>query len=157
MSVQERIAKIKEYFIGMQVENIGGENIIYVMVQFPPKWLIIDEEEQNKYNVSIIQSDNGINQYIFCTSIENGFDCVFDAIDENISKMLIILERTKLLKEKVEQLKALFENEEISIESLRTLEFKYKQPKIKKTIKNTVVQPIDEYEEQTEESEIVQE
>ena len=131
MTVQDRIQKIGKYFKGMKVDTINGDNVIYVIVQYPPKWMVNNEEMEKKYGVNILQQgQQGL--YVYCTEISNGFDCVFDAIDDTISKMLIIIERTKLMTQKIDELQELFENEDIPIESLRTLEFKYKLPKPKK-------------------------
>lgn len=142
MDVKERIEKVKPYFRGMQVENIEEQNIIYVIVQFPPKW-IIDDEIPNKYGVSIAQGNN-LGEFYFCVEMEKGFDVVFDAIESNITKMLTAQERAQLLKQKVTELQELFMDETISIETLRTLEFSYKTPKIrnKKMEKKDIVKEV---------------
>ena len=60
-----------------------------------------------------------------------------------------------MLKQKINELSLLFENQDIPIESLRTLEFKYKQPKKKFPTpkKETVID--EEIEDKTEEYEEV--
>lgn len=131
MDVKDRIENVKQYFKGMQVENLEGANIIYVIVQFPPRW-IIDEEIQNKFGVSVVQGQDYPGQFYFCGEMEKGFDVVFDAIEYNIEKMLTAQERASLLKQKVQELQNLFMDETVSIESLRTLDFTYKTNKIKK-------------------------
>ena len=131
MDVKDRIENVKQYFKGMQVENLEGANIIYVIVQFPPRW-IVDEEIQNKFGVSVVQGQDYPGQFYFCVEMEKGFDVVFDAIEYNIEKMLTAQERASLLKQKVQELQNLFMDETVSIESLRTLDFTYKTNKIKK-------------------------
>ena len=135
MDIKERIEKIKPYFQGMQVANIQDQSIIYVIVKFPPKW-IIDEEIPNKYGVSISQGNNP-GEFYFCVEMEKGFDMVFEAIESNINKMLTAQERAQLLRQKVSELQELFMDESISIETLRTLEFSYKQKR--KTVKKDIV------------------
>lgn len=124
--IKQRIEKIKPYFDGMQVENLGSQQVIYVVVNFPDKW-VIDDTVANKFDVSIAESEDVQNQYFFCAKMEQGFDTVFDAIDYNIEKMLSAQERTDLFKKKAQELRELFENLDIPIESLRTLEFTYKK------------------------------
>lgn len=134
MAVEDRIKKVKQYFKGMQVENVDGSNIIYVVVQFPSKW-IIDDDIPNKFGVSVGAGNEYAGQFYFCAEIEKGFDIVFDAIEYNIEKMLTAQERATLLRQKIQDLQNMFMDESISIESLRTLEFTYKQPKQQKSKK----------------------
>lgn len=126
--INQRIKNIKDYFIGMKVENVEGETYIYVNVKFPPKWVIDKKEILDSFGVTV-GIDNG--EHYFITDMSSGFDIIFDAIDSIVSKMKVIEERNRLFKEKIEALRELFENKEISLESLKTLEFKYKQPKKK--------------------------
>lgn len=126
--INQRIKNINDYFIGMKVENVEGETYIYVNVKFPPKWVIDKKEILDSFGVTV-GIDNG--EYYFITDMSSGFDIIFDAIDSIVSKMKVIEERNRLFKEKIEALRELFENKEISLESLKTLEFKYKQPKKK--------------------------
>lgn len=126
--INQRIKNIKDYFIGMKVENVEGETYIYVNVKFPPKWVIDKKEILDNFGVTV-GIDNG--EHYFITDMSSGFDIIFDAIDSIVSKMKVIEERNRLFKEKIEALRELFENKEISLESLKTLEFKYKQPKKK--------------------------
>lgn len=111
----------------MQVENVEGQNVIYVIVQFPSKW-VIDEENATSKGVTIGVGQDYPGQYYFCAEMEKGFDVVFDVIEENIKKMETAEERVKLLRQKIEKLQQLFMDESIPIESLRALEFEYKLP-----------------------------
>lgn len=140
MDVKERIKKIQEYFKGMQVDESDGEQIIYVMVEFPPRWEV-QPETPNKFDISIGQDGN---IYYFCASLEQGFDVIFDAIEYNIGKMKVALERAQLFKQKAKELQDLFADENITIEILRSLDFTYKGKK-----KKTIMQP-----KQVEEPEI---
>lgn len=130
MDVKDRIEKVKEYFRGMQVYNDGGINIIYVIVQFPNRW-IIDEEVPKKFGVTVTGGTDYQGQFYFCTEMEKGFDCVFDAIEYNINKMLSAQERATLFRQKTEELQNIFMDESIPLESLRNLEFSFKKTKQK--------------------------
>ena len=136
--IRQRIDKIKPYFAGMQVENIGGQQVIYVIVNFPDRW-VIDENVASKFDVSIAENDEVLNQYFFCAKMEQGFDTVFDAIDYNIEKMLSAQERTDLFKKKTQELRDIFENLDIPIETLRTLEFTYKKKQRRSPAKETLL------------------
>lgn len=136
--IKQRIEKIKQYFAGMQVENLGGQQVIYVIVDFPDRW-VIDETVANKFDVSIAESDDTPNQYFFCAKMEQGFDTVFDAIDYNVEKMLSAQERTDLFKKKTQELRDIFENLDIPIETLRTLEFTYKKKQKRGPAKETLL------------------
>ena len=140
MDVKERINNVKDYFRGMQVQTLDGSNIIYVIVQFPSTW-IIDDEIPNKFGVSVGSGNDYRGQYYFCAEMEKGFDVVFDAIEYNVNKMLTAQERAKLFRMKTEELQSLFEDESISIDSLRTLEFTFKTVKIRKKNEKKVTIP----------------
>lgn len=125
MNIQDRIKNISEYFIGMQMST--EDNVVYVRTRFPEKWVISELLEDN-FKVRGIQDKKNNTQFFF-TGIENGFDAVFDAIDFTIQMNKSALERLDLFKEKVEELKELFDSEDI--EKLRRLEFVFKKPEKK--------------------------
>jgi hypothetical protein len=121
MSIKERIEKIKEYFKEMQIVTIDGEQVIYVIVNFPYGW-VIDEMLETKFDVSV-QEGEYPTEFYFATSIDNGENKIFDAIEYNIEKMKDAIERAQLLKTKIAELKDIFQNENITLSELRTLNF----------------------------------
>jgi hypothetical protein len=123
MSIKQRIENIKEYFKEMQIVTIDGEQVIYVIVNFPYGW-VIDELLETKFQVTV-QEGEYPNEFYFATSIDNGEEKVFDAIEYNIEKMKDAIERAQLLKTKIAELKDIFQNEDISLHELRTLTFKW--------------------------------
>lgn len=143
MDVKDRIEKVKEYFKGMQVFQTDNGNIIYVVIQFPNKW-IIDDEITNKFGVSVAKGNDYPGQFYFCVEMEKGFDVVFDSIEYTINKMLAAQERALLFKKKTEELQNLFMDESIPLESLRGLEFNFKVPKTKRTPTKRVTPPKNE-------------
>ena len=125
MDIKDRIKSISKYFKQMQITTVDdGSQVIYVVVSFPHGW-IIDEDLEKKFGVTVSQGTN-INEYYFCTDIESGEQVLFDAIDYNIDRMKEAIERAQLLSKKTTELKSLFEDENITIEELRTLKFDYK-------------------------------
>lgn len=124
MDIKDRIKKLGKYFQGMQIVTTDdGSQVIYVVVKFPYNW-IIDDELEKKFGVTVAQG-NSAEEYYFCTDIDSGEQVLFDAIDYNIDKMKEAIERAQLLSRKTSELKALFENENVTIEELRTLKFTY--------------------------------
>lgn len=125
MNIKERIKKLGAYFNNL---NISSENnIIYVHVKFPKGWGCSEVTEHN-FNVKCVQ-DEIPGYFYFYADIEVGFDKLFDAIEFNIKFNEEVQAKVELLKCKIEELKDLFEIEDI--ETLKTLEFKYKKKKEK--------------------------
>ena len=137
MSIQERINNLGEYFKGMQVSAENG--IIYVTVQFQKGWACSEVTEHN-FNVKAVQ-DEMPGVFYFFTDMGVGFDKVFDAIEYNIRFNEEAQAKVNLLREKIDELRNIFENEDIEV--LKTLEFKYKK-KVKKerVVKNSQKQLI---------------
>lgn len=129
-NVKERIDCINEYFLGMDVKD----GIVSIAVKFPRKWIILDGLAE-KYGVIIDECKNTAGSpyekiqgsFYFAASLEDGFDAAFDAITENISVMKAAEERIELLEKKTKELKELFDDEENSLEKLKTLEFSFRE------------------------------
>ena len=140
--IQERIKKTGEYFSGMQVTKVDETDVIYVIVHFPPRW-IIDDVVQEKYEVSVVDGKTD-GEYLFCAEMGVGFDAVFDAVDHCIQVNKDAMERAQLFQEKINELKEIFGNEENTIKKLRTLEFVF--PRQKKELKKK--SPVEEIADQ---------
>lgn len=121
MTIKERIKNIKDYFKEMQIVTVDGEQIIYVIVNFPYGW-VVDEMIETKYDVTVTNGEYP-GEFYFATNIDNGEERVFDAIEYNIEKMKDAIERAQLLKTKIAELKDIFQNEDIKLNELRTLKF----------------------------------
>lgn len=121
MEIKDRIKKLGPYFKEMQIVTVDGEQVIYIVVNFPKGWEI-DDEIETKFNISIMNGEYP-DEYYFCGSIDLGQDILFDAIDYNIEKMKSAIERAQLLTSKIKELKEMFENEDIPLEKLRSLKF----------------------------------
>lgn len=127
MEIKERIKKLGPYFKEMQITNSDGQQVIYVVVNFPHGW-VIDDDIEEKFNVTVSDS-NMIDEYYFCADIDTGEEAIFDAIDYNVKKMQSAIERAQLLAAKTKELRSLFEDEDITLEMLKTLKFEYDNSK----------------------------
>ena len=142
--IQDRIKNIGSLFKEMQVTQVDGVNVIYVVVTFPDRW-IVDDTIKEKYEVSVMEGNNH-GEYYFCADIDTGFDRVFDAVDFCIQVNKDAMERAKIFQEKLTKLKELFGNEEVSIEELKGLEFVLGKKKKPQTKKKTPIEEIADQE-----------
>lgn len=123
MGLKERIERLGTYFASM---NVAAENnLIYVQVKFPQSWGCSELTEYN-FNVKAVR-DEMPGYFYFFADMTVGFDKIFDAIEFNINFNEEAQAKVTLLREKIEELKNIFEVEDIAV--LQTLEFKYKRKK----------------------------
>ena len=142
MNIKERIEKIGKYFHSMNVAS--EDNVIYVRVMFPKGWGCSELTEYN-YNVKAV-ADEIPGYFYFFADMEIGFENIFNAIDFNIHFNEEAQAKVGLLREKIEELKNIFETEDI--DTLKTLEFKYKKKKEKeKNTKNKIKNKINSADE----------
>ena len=150
MDLKERIEKLGSYFTSM---NVAAENgIIYVQVKFPQSWGASEVTEYN-FNVKAVR-DEIPGYFYFFADMAVGFDKIFDAIEYNIRFNEEAQAKVSLLREKVEELKTIFESEDI--DTLKTLEFKIKRKKSKankKVANKTVVETVETNEVEHNEEE----
>ena len=138
-TLNDRIKRINSYFKGF---NIGNDTS-FVLVNFPITWKIFDEKYLNvTYKVYTSKKSEGI---YFISGVENGVDCLFDAIDYTISQNKTVEEKQELLQKKATELTQLFINE--PIEKLKTLTFVFSKQRKVKTKNTNVVKEIKNVEE----------
>lgn len=128
--IKERIANVGQFFKGMQVTKVDDTDVIYVIVSFPPRWLI-DDAVTEKFDVNVMDG-NEPGEHLFCAEMSTGFDKVFDAVDHCVRENREAMERAQLFQEKINELKEIFGDEGNSIKRLRTLEFTF--PKQRKDV-----------------------
>ena len=115
MDVNNRIKQIGKYFAVFNVHD----GVVCVGVVFPDKWTLFDIETIcNEFHIQIQVKDDTT---FFLCDINDGFSPVFDAVDFIIDKNKELEEKTTLLKDKVESLRLLFEQE--PLDKLKTLRF----------------------------------
>lgn len=124
VNINEKIKNIGEYFLGMNV----AEGFIYITVRFPDGWKVSNRLEE-KYDVKAIKTENEMGYYFF-TSMDVGFEKIFEAIEDTISFNEVALLKQTLFMEKIKELQILFEDEPLDV--LETIEFKYKKKRGKK-------------------------
>lgn len=139
--IQDRINKLGDYFQEMQVTQVNGTNVIYVVVSFPHRWILDCDVILQKYDVSVMAGKND-GDYYFCADISVGFDVVFDAVEHSIQVNIDAQERANIFQGKLLKLKELFGNEEISLEELKGLEFTMPKKRKPQTKKKTPLEEI---------------
>jgi hypothetical protein len=102
-----------------------AEGFIYITVKFPDGWKVSNRLEE-KYDVKAIRTENEMGYYFF-TSMDVGFEKIFEAIEDTISFNEVALLKQQLFMEKIKELQILFEDEPLEV--LETIEFKYKKRK----------------------------
>lgn len=144
-SVQERIAKLGKMFAGLNIGNDDkGQQYIYLEMVFPKGWGI-SGLIKDRFGVNVVKNDAGTGYY-FWTTMETGFDAVFDAADFNIKANEEAQEKKDFLAEKTKELQKLVLEEDMSV--LKTLEFKVTR---KKTKTSTTKKKVEENKEAKEE------
>jgi hypothetical protein len=131
--LNERIEKIAEYFKGMK---IIGDTII-VEVKFGHKWGTYPSDESETPRINVAQSEEEADVWFYYAKFnEVGLDEIFDLIENTIQMNKDALAKIELLKEKIGELKTLFEKE--NIETLQGLEFSLPKKRSSKRKNNKV-------------------
>ena len=163
MDLKFRIEKTKPYFVSFNV--MAEESVSYAVVKFPSGWATPDSNALlSNFKVQVAPMGQG--QMCFASEIENGSECIFDALDYVIDFNKAVEERKALLHQKIEELKELFCSE--TLDRLKTLEFTFppqkkggKKTVVKKTTTIAEAKPVEvdqpKKEEEKKESPVVQE
>lgn len=143
-TLEKQIEKISDYFIGMKKENtnINGvsQSITRIEVDFQPKfenqpWNVfgypnnVSEREQKIKCVK--RKSNDYVYFVFGLSQEVTFLDLIKHVEDIVKVNKIIEDKTELLKSKSSELIKLFS--ELEYDELKTLTFKYKPKRKKKT------------------------
>jgi hypothetical protein len=118
--LQKRMLDYVKYGMTIKTSKAEGEDYFVVGLQFDRGWDIITPDPET--GVRCVNPDTGGGVFYF-TKVENGVNPVFDCIDETIRYNEDIARKIELLKQKVEELKKLFETE--SYEYLSHIQFVY--------------------------------
>ena len=121
MDLKNRIEKIGDYFKSCNI----AEGVIYALVNFPNQWIVPDKDTiKEMYGVEVTK-DSTTNCFYFFTTINNGTDAVFDAVEYTVTINKAIEEKA------LNDLKEMFTNED-DINVLKTLTMSFKSKKAKK-------------------------
>ena len=111
---------MKPYFRGIEMLNNG----LIVRVMLPPKWKTYDSSDGR---IKTAPSENVANEYFYYANSENTtYEEIFDLIEQTIKANQDIVLKLKLLRDKVEELKELFQN--TSYDDLLNLQFVIEKP-----------------------------
>lgn len=103
-TLQERMNDMKPYFRGIEMYN----EAIMVKVAYPSKWKAYPSEDGR---IKITPSDSDPNlTYYYADSKDTTYEEMFDLVEQTIKANQDIVLKLKLLRDKVEELKELFQN-----------------------------------------------
>ena len=133
---------MKPYFRGIEMYN----EAIMVKVAYPNKWKAYPSEDGR---IKITPSDSDPNlTYYYADSKDTTYEEMFDLVEQTIKANQDIVLKLKLLRDKVEELKELFQN--TSYDDLLNLQFVVgKKPK-RKYVKKNKVEKLEAVEEEKE-------
>lgn len=149
LQVEDYISQIGEYFKGIEKFN----DALIVKIQLPDKWGVYPSADGR---IKPAVSETTPNEYFYYgDSGEVKLEEIFQLIIETIQMNKDVLIKIELLKDKVNELKELFDTK--TLEELKTLKFVTEKPKSKRTkrkyTRRTKVathepeQPLEEYKE----------
>ena len=147
LQVEDYISKIGEYFEGIERYN----DALIVRVKLPERWGTYPSSDER---IKVAKSEEVPNEYYYYGSSNDvNLEDIFQLILETIQMNKDVLLKIELLKEKVQELKELFDTK--PLDELKTLKFITEKPKKTKakrkyTRKKKVAeiedkQPINEY------------
>jgi hypothetical protein len=141
-TLQERMNDMKPYFRGIEMYN----EAIMVKVAYPNKWKAYPSEDGR---IKITPSDSDPNlTYYYADSKDTTYEEMFDLVEQTIKANQDIVLKLKLLRDKVEELKELFQN--TPYDDLLNLQFVVgKKPK-RKYVKKKKVEEVSEQVENNE-------
>lgn len=141
-TLQERMNDMKPYFRGIEMYN----EAIMVKVAYPNKWKAYPSEDGR---IKITPSDSDPNlTYYYADSKDTTYEEMFDLVEQTIKANQDIVLKLKLLRDKVEELKELFQN--TPYDDLLNLQFVVgKKPK-RKYVKKKKVEKLEAVEEKKE-------
>lgn len=121
LQVEDYILKIGEYFEGIERYN----DALIVRVKLPERWGTYPSSDER---IKVAASEEVPNEYYYYGSSNDvNLEDIFQLILETIQMNKDVLLKIELLKEKVQELKDLFDTK--PLEELKTLKFVTEQPK----------------------------
>lgn len=114
-TLQERMNDMRPYFRGIEMYN----EALMVKVSYPNKWKAYPSND-GRIKVTPSETDPNITFY-YADSNNTSYEDMFDLIEETIKSNQDIVLKLKLLRDKVEELKELFQS--TPYEDLKTLQF----------------------------------
>ena len=103
-TLQERMNDMRAYFRGIEMYN----EAIMVKVAYPNKWKASPSDD-GRIKVTPSETDPNVTYY-YADSKDTTYEEMFDLVEQTIKANQDIVLKLKLLKDKVEELKELFQN-----------------------------------------------
>lgn len=125
MDLQIRIKKIKSYFRGFEYID----NLLLIKMEYNNKWEVFSTKDDT---IKVTRDDNNPSLYYYYGDVNLDHGMFFDLIEETIKHNVEREEKVHLLKDKIEELKHIFLDEDIEV--LKTLTFNVKKKRVKKKI-----------------------
>lgn len=113
-TMQDRMSDMKPYFRGIEMYN----DALMVKVVYPKNWKAYPSEDDR---IKVTTSDDGSMTYYYGDSNETSYEEIFDLVEQTIKANQDIILKLKLLKDKVEELRELFQD--TSYDDLLNLKF----------------------------------
>lgn len=107
------------YFRGIEMYN----EALMVKVVYPDKWKAYPSDDGK---IKVTLSDDGRMTYYYADSKDTTYEEMFDLVEQTIKANQDIILKLKLLRDKVEELKELFQN--TSYDDLLNLQFVIEKP-----------------------------
>lgn len=126
-TLQERMNDMKPYFRGIEMYN----EAIMVKVAYPNKWKAYPSED-GRIKITPSDSDPSLTYY-YADSKDTTYEEMFDLVEQTIKANQDIVLKLKLLRDKVEELKELFQNS--AYEDLLNLQFVINKKSKRKYVK----------------------
>lgn len=121
LQVEDYISKIGEYFEGIERYN----DALIVRVKLPERWGTYPSSDER---IKVAKSEEVPNEYYYYGSSNDvNLEDIFQLILETIQMNKDVLLKIELLKEKVQELKELFDTK--PLDELKTLKFVTEKPK----------------------------
>lgn len=125
LQAEDYISKIGEYFEGIERYN----DALIVRVKLPERWGTYPSSDER---IKVAKSEEVPNEYYYYGSSNDvNLEDIFQLILETIQMNKDVLLKIELLKEKVQELKELFDTK--PLDELKTLKFVTEKPKKAKT------------------------
>lgn len=144
-TLQERMNDMMPYFRGIEMYN----EALMVKVVYPDKWKAYPSDDGK---IKVTPSDDGRMTYYYADSKDTTYEEMFDLVEQTIKANQDIILKLKLLRDKVEELKELFQN--TSYDDLLNLQFVIEKP-TKKSKRKYVKKKV-KVDEEVKQEEIVE-
>lgn len=124
-SIDELLGTIQQYFKNLQQVN----KCWYILIEVPDNWIVYPSEDKRilvtEYKLKANeQQKSGVKKYWYCsTNEEVKISEIVSLIKEMVRLNIEAIKKMNLLKDKFEELKAIFRNLEYSYETLLQLKF----------------------------------